>query len=192
MQGDLEADSKAKRDFFGVSSRSPSPDKAGNNSRGNTPKAKTPKLTDSSDFNAKETFVAGISQVRRKNVAAKLYLTGQDESFDKEKMLLWLKDKVDVSKWGETKLNIVYDNMLSKTLEIAATSPPTIIMHAMSVRFIHKKKVRRGVTIPCYSFAVPHAFNTTSFPTRFALRSSTPCSTAPTTSSREPRLGAIS
>ena len=67
-------------------------------------------------------------------MAAKLYLTGQDQNFDKERLLLWLKDKVDVSTWGDAKLNIVFDNMQDKALEIAATSPPTLITHAMSVR----------------------------------------------------------
>ncbi|GMH87327.1 hypothetical protein TrVE_jg12444 [Triparma verrucosa] len=97
--------------------------------------------TGAMNFDAKEMFRTGIAQIRRKNVAAKMYLTGQGDSFDEKKMTEWLGDKVDLKLWSEGHRKMLFNAMKEETLEIAATDPPTLITHVLKVRFIHKKKL---------------------------------------------------
>ena len=115
-----------------VAARSGSPDLVGK---------KYAKNLSGMDFNAKETFQSGIAQIRRRNVVKKMYLTGQDSGFSADRMRSWLSDKVDLNLWGSTNFNILLAAMKERTIEVAATAPPTLITHALKVRFIHKKKL---------------------------------------------------
>ncbi|GMH74079.1 hypothetical protein TL16_g06363 [Triparma laevis f. inornata] len=138
---DIKEKEDKKKEFLGMKrgesfrmeqARSGSPDLVGK---------KYAKNLSGMDFNAKETFQSGIAQIRRRNVAEKLYLTGQDSGFSADRMRSWLSDKVDLNLWGSTNFNILLAAIKERTIEVAATAPPTLITHALKVRFIHKKKL---------------------------------------------------
>ena len=107
-----------------------------------TPKAKKGGKALSEPLDAKDMFVKSINEVRRRNIVAKVYMTGDDYGFTMESMMKWLSSKSpSTSSWSDQTRQTIYSNMTSKLLEVAATDPPTMIYQAIKVRFIHKKKL---------------------------------------------------